>query len=383
MPEGLETIGGSAFGQCYALKTVILPKSLKTIGDFAFFGSGVEYIELPENIQQQGLLCLDSVNLKGVWIHGNAAAAMMQVGVPSEVLILDNVEGAHLKDIIGERSDGKEMNVVLTDSVSGVPADFMDGVSDVQVYCCRDTASGWPEGWNAGNQVHYRGTWTLSVFRANGVIVSTCLLEKGGVLQSPLDSVAQLEDDQTGSYTFLGWDTNGDKKLDNPLSVSTSNGIVEVQAVYATTASEKVDAHTVQALASGEENLLEARSNSCKVRVQLTGSPDISDETSLLIRSEFANVTLDAAALRAVRTNAVLTMEEADASVLQGAGTKDKLFVLKFDENGEDVPISGNCGKIRICLPLSETLQETESVNVYSVAADGTSPAGSIRSAMP
>lgn len=372
LPEGLETIGGSAFGQCYALKTVILPKSLKTIGDFAFFGSGVEYIELPENIQQQGLLCLDSVNLKGVWIHGNAAAAMMQVGVPSEVLILDNVEGAHLKDIIGERSDGKEMNVVLTDSVSGVPADFMDGVSDVQVYCCRDTASGWPEGWNAGNQVHYRGTWTLSVFRANGVIVSTCLLEKGGVLQSPLDSVAQLEDDQTGSYTFLGWDTNGDKKLDNPLSVSTSNGIVEVQAVYATTASEKVDAHTVQALASGEENLLEARSNSCKVRVQLTGSPDISDETSLLIRSEFANVTLDAAALRAVRTNAVLTMEEADASVLQGAGTKDKLFVLKFDENGEDVPISGNCGKIRICLPLSETLQETESVNVYSVAADGT-----------
>ncbi|MFR6425262.1 MAG: hypothetical protein ACLUNO_06695 [Oscillospiraceae bacterium] len=137
----------------------------------------------------------------------------------------------------------------------------------------------------AGNQIHYRGTWTLSVFRANGVIVSTCLLEKGGVLQSPLDSVAQLEDDQTGSYTFLGWDTNGDKKLDNPLSVSTSNGIVEVQAVYATTASEKVDAHTVQALASGEENLLEARSNSCKVRVQLTGSPDISDETSLLIRS--------------------------------------------------------------------------------------------------
>lgn len=348
LPEGLETIGYSAFSLCRALKTVILPKSLKTLGDFAFSNSGVEYFELPENIRQQAYQRLGGGDLKGVWIHGNAAAAMMQVGVPSEVLILDNVEGAHLKDIIGERSDGKEMNVVLTDSVSGVPADFMDGVSDVQVYCCRDTASGWPEGWNAGNQVHYRGTWTLSVFRANGVIVSTCLLEKGGVLQSPLDSVAQLEDDQTGSYTFLGWDTNGDKKLDNPLSVSTSNGIVEVQAVYATTASEKVDAHTVQALASGEENLLEARSNSCKVRVQLTGSPDISDETSLLIRSEFANVTLDAAALRAVRTNAVLTMEEADASVLQGAGTKDKLFVLKFDENGEDVPISGNCGKITI-----------------------------------
>ena len=37
-PEGVETIGESAFAWCLGLKHVTLPESLKTIGDRAFDG---------------------------------------------------------------------------------------------------------------------------------------------------------------------------------------------------------------------------------------------------------------------------------------------------------------------------------------------------------
>ena len=50
-PSNLETIEYSCFGDCYSLKTVILPKSLKSIGKGSFVLCGNLELTVPPNIE--------------------------------------------------------------------------------------------------------------------------------------------------------------------------------------------------------------------------------------------------------------------------------------------------------------------------------------------
>lgn len=49
IPEGVEYISDYAFYECYTLKKVILPSTIKFIGANAFSYTDIEEIEVPKN----------------------------------------------------------------------------------------------------------------------------------------------------------------------------------------------------------------------------------------------------------------------------------------------------------------------------------------------
>ena len=52
LPEGLITIGSSAFSECVKLETVVFPESLKFIGDESFFLCGkLKRVKFPSGIE--------------------------------------------------------------------------------------------------------------------------------------------------------------------------------------------------------------------------------------------------------------------------------------------------------------------------------------------
>lgn len=55
VPDGVETIGSLAFGDCRKLKTVVVPDSVETIGDSAFEGcTALEEVKMPANLKSVG-----------------------------------------------------------------------------------------------------------------------------------------------------------------------------------------------------------------------------------------------------------------------------------------------------------------------------------------
>jgi hypothetical protein len=71
--EGIMGIMPNAFGGCKHLKNVILPSTLKHIGEFAFCGSGLKEIVLPEGLESIGYAAFadTTVKLDGRWVHVN------------------------------------------------------------------------------------------------------------------------------------------------------------------------------------------------------------------------------------------------------------------------------------------------------------------------
>lgn len=61
----LKEIGDKAFYQLNKITTIDFPDSLKTIGDYAFYGSGIKDLSLPEGLEEIGDNCFaNSVNLE-------------------------------------------------------------------------------------------------------------------------------------------------------------------------------------------------------------------------------------------------------------------------------------------------------------------------------
>lgn len=72
-----------AFVNCNRLKRVILPNSIKSIGKYAFAGSGIEFVTLPQNVISVGekafsgckdLYCIDvpkEINIENALTHCN------------------------------------------------------------------------------------------------------------------------------------------------------------------------------------------------------------------------------------------------------------------------------------------------------------------------
>jgi hypothetical protein len=72
MPTGLVSIGSSAFDTCISLKSVTIPPTVKTIGNFAFiFCSGLTGITIPEGVTSIGNSCFAD------------CSSLAEVGLPS------------------------------------------------------------------------------------------------------------------------------------------------------------------------------------------------------------------------------------------------------------------------------------------------------------
>lgn len=76
LPESLEEIGACAFYGCEALKTIQIPKNVKTIGGSAFESSGLEEVTLYEGLRIINGSAFSSTPLKAV----NIPSTVIQIG---------------------------------------------------------------------------------------------------------------------------------------------------------------------------------------------------------------------------------------------------------------------------------------------------------------
>ena len=51
MPDGLKEIGGSAFERSKKLTSINIPETVKTLGEEAFYETGLTEVTLPRNVQ--------------------------------------------------------------------------------------------------------------------------------------------------------------------------------------------------------------------------------------------------------------------------------------------------------------------------------------------
>lgn len=71
LSEGLKIISSDAFNYCKALKTIAIPTTVEKLEYNVFMSSGLEYIEIPESVKQIGSGTFSACdNLTTVKIHG-------------------------------------------------------------------------------------------------------------------------------------------------------------------------------------------------------------------------------------------------------------------------------------------------------------------------
>ena len=72
---------GSAFANCSKLKSIVLPASLTTIGDYAFSGTALTSIIIPASVESLGSRAFGScANLVDIRIEDSDLALQMSVG---------------------------------------------------------------------------------------------------------------------------------------------------------------------------------------------------------------------------------------------------------------------------------------------------------------
>lgn len=105
LPEGLTSIGRSAFASCSALETIELSKELKTIGSFAFEETGIRKIVLPDSLQGIGLGAFKSCNsLKEITVPFIGEGSEASYSFMAYIFGAQNID-----EIIGDEStEGEE-----------------------------------------------------------------------------------------------------------------------------------------------------------------------------------------------------------------------------------------------------------------------------------
>lgn len=68
IPKSVKTIGNGAFAQCYSLKTVVLPPDLTEINDYMFSESNIREIKIPEKVKSIGQAAFNNCPLKSIEI---------------------------------------------------------------------------------------------------------------------------------------------------------------------------------------------------------------------------------------------------------------------------------------------------------------------------
>ena len=81
LPDGITNIEEGTFLNCQALKSVILPKKIKTIGDSAFAGCGLKSIVIPKGVESIGHDCFNSFELSSIEVEEGNQYYSSQDGV--------------------------------------------------------------------------------------------------------------------------------------------------------------------------------------------------------------------------------------------------------------------------------------------------------------
>lgn len=110
IPEGISEIPARCFQWCYSLKKVILPSSLKTIDQLAFYYAKVKEMNFPEG--------LDSIGFSAIY-----ATDLVEIVLPNSVKKIGNAAF----------SDNKRLKkIVLPDGLSEIPKRLCSLCSDLE-----------------------------------------------------------------------------------------------------------------------------------------------------------------------------------------------------------------------------------------------------------
>ena len=210
--KNLKTVYRGAFVNCLELYSINLPDGVESVGFDSFISMpGLRYLKggATENSYQNiyGVVYFDTPNLKTLYIPYSEDLALCGNG--------------------GDQLLNCEELVIST--TGGMDTYFLSRIqASTKVYCYVDESANWPEGWNQGCTTYYKDEWHLATFYADDIIVTMDPLLLSEVVQAPAaDLVAEF---LRPGAKFLGWDINGDGKVDN-LPVTLTEDL-EAHAVF-------------------------------------------------------------------------------------------------------------------------------------------------------
>ncbi len=248
IPDGVLSIGEYAFLYCDSLTDITISDSVTSIGYHAFEGSA--YYDNPANWENGILLCdgwilafddsiaymeepskmangLQSDSLKKIIVDGTVPNDTVPLGsgFPNlETLVFSRLpEYDFYWDICYSFFHGNIpitlKNIVIPGGAGVLPnARVFENITGVEIWVnATKEDCGWDEnypGWNNGNIVHYADEWIEVTFTdADGRIVSNEYLSIYDVIKQPYMEPVTMDGDT--SYTFLGWDIDGDGQVDS------------------------------------------------------------------------------------------------------------------------------------------------------------------------
>lgn len=221
LPDSLKIIGKDSFAFCDNLKNVRWGDGIEFIDDGAFcFDQNLENVYLKNKNLKLGITCFYECKIKRARID---TLNKVNMGLGSTTDYLDVYVGL---------IDSREMNyypkyLVLPEDEYDINSYFDSPETYIYTNLDKKLEEDRRNLLN-GHSVEYLGEWHLATFLVNGMVVEIAPLKNGNILQSPAANAINIM--LPDGATLLGWDINGDGKVDELPATLTSD--LEAHAVY-------------------------------------------------------------------------------------------------------------------------------------------------------
>ncbi len=226
LPDTVKEIKYATFARCGALKNVEMGSNTQTIGDYAFYGcKELSYFNIPDSVKTIGEYAFFDSGLQNV----NFGSGLKKIGSYAfastklqSVTLFDSVE------VIGEyafRNCNELQTVTLPDSLQQIGLHAFYGCSNMTVYLQHGAKpDGWAVMWNSsyrpevwGCKLSEDGSYVVSVTVGENTFANSDSIEAYGVI---INAPARA------GYVFRGWTTQ-----ENGVEVEyTANQLTEVPA---------------------------------------------------------------------------------------------------------------------------------------------------------
>ena len=388
LPDTVKTIGEEAFVGCNGLKKLVLPRNVKVIKKRAFAGcSNMKYLSLPEGLEK-----IEEEAFSGM-------SELKNISIPSTVTeISDSIfRNSAVENLILKCGEAKitewtfsEMNglkVIVTpfigysksnicslkDMFKSIKCNFLESVillsscdiitdntfkeiTGITIYCYADKENiSWVQGWNNGNKVCYLDNWNCIEFSVDKASVYSSMQKSGEALKLPPKSLRVKKDDKQHSYTFVGWDVNGDGIADNIFASSLRN-FVTANAVYSVVEKDNMSEVTANKLEEQKDGSLNIDATSKQTNIQKAVANISGEKVASIagketnIKTDVGTVSFDAAATNIIgqkvkEESLNVSIENVDNSLVTGLSKEDALYNIDMTSGDTDVTFSENSGE--------------------------------------
>ena len=388
LPDTVKTIGEEAFVGCNGLKKLVLPRNVKVIKKRAFAGcSNMKYLSLPEGLEKieeeafSGMSELKNISIPSTVteisdsIFRNSAVenlilkcgeAKITEWTFSEMnglkVIVTPFIGysksniCSLKDMFKSIKSNFLVSVILLSSCDIITDNTFKEITGITIYCYADKENiSWVQGWNNGNKVCYLDNWNCIEFSVDKASVYSSMQKSGEALKLPPKSLRVKKDDKQHSYTFVGWDVNGDGIADNIFASSLRN-FVTANAVYSVVEKDNMSEVTANKLEEQKDGSLNIDATSKQTNIQKAVANISGEKVASIagketnIKTDVGTVSFDAAATNIIgqkvkEESLNVSIENVDNSLVTGLSKEDALYNIDMTSGDTDVTFSENSGE--------------------------------------